>query len=148
MISGESREMIGLRSLDSAPHVGDVPPADDQTIVLILRRMTERNQGVAVSGLLQRGDLPHRDEGTAVDPYELVTKFVFKMLERVIDQVGAVRVVHANIFLIRMEIGNVRYRNELQFTLGAGAHVLSPIRNSRPLRNLAKCDVTQAGGLF
>ena len=88
-------------------------PADDQDVPPILRCIAERHQGLPVTRLLQGVDPPDRNKRAAVDANELVAEFFFKVFERVIDQVNAICVVHANIFLIRMKIENIAYRNEL-----------------------------------
>jgi hypothetical protein len=53
--------------------------ADDQAVVFILRGIAERHQGLPVSRLPERVNLPDSDKSSPVDANELIAKFCFEV---------------------------------------------------------------------
>ncbi len=125
-----------LPALDPAPNIGDMPPADNQTAVFILRAISKSHQSLTVGRLFQRVNLPDGDKRIAVDANEFVGEFLFEMIERIIDKVLTVAVLYTNIFLIRAESKNITNRNELYFSLRMRADMLTEVGNPRLLGNL------------
>jgi hypothetical protein len=102
-----------LLTLDPAPHVGDMPPADNQTAVFVLRALSKSHQSLTVGRLFQHVNLPDGDQRITVDANEFVGEFLLEMIERIIDEVLAVAVLYTHIFLIRAEANNITNRNKL-----------------------------------
>ena len=73
-----------------------------------------------------------------MDANETPCKLTFERLKRFLDEVATVGVHHAHVFLIRHEIADVTYRDQLQFVMEARAQVFAAGGDAALLTNVGQ----------
>ncbi len=86
----------------------------------------------------ERFEMAYGDEIAAMNASEIRREFVRELRQRTVDQVLAIDMMNANVFLVSAKVQDILYRDELEFVTRAYGNVLSSRILALGLRNIVE----------